>query len=234
MRRLLLLAALTAGLTTAAAPAALAHQGNPNYRSVIDAVTPKVKGVSLDVLNLDDRLALQNTSGRPVVVQGYTGEPYVRILGDGTVQVNKFSSATYINGDRTGKETAPAFTNGRHAPVWQTVDKTGRYQWHDHRIHYMAAGTPPQVKDKSKRTVVFPWKVPISVGAQKGAITGTLFWQPKDSSGPPAGAIAALLALVLLGGGAVVVVRRRRRGDGPDAPADGDRQAPPEAPGEAW
>ena len=43
-----------------ATPAAVAHKGNPSYRSVITAVSPDVDGVRLEVLNGDDRLALQN------------------------------------------------------------------------------------------------------------------------------------------------------------------------------
>jgi hypothetical protein len=53
MFRLRLAFAVSALLALVAAPAALAHQGNPNYRSVIDQ---GVSGLRLDVLNFDDRL----------------------------------------------------------------------------------------------------------------------------------------------------------------------------------
>ena len=82
MSRLRLVVALSALFALAVAPTALAHQGNPNYRSVIDQVSPKFPGVRLQVLNLDDRLELQNTSGKTVVVKGYQGEPYARLLGE--------------------------------------------------------------------------------------------------------------------------------------------------------
>ena len=108
MSRLRLVVALSALLALAVAPAAHAHQGNPNYRSVIDQVSPKLPGVRLQVLNLDDRLELQNTSGKTVVVKGYQGEPYARILGDGTVQVNHNSPAFYLNDDRTSTGKVPA------------------------------------------------------------------------------------------------------------------------------
>ncbi|MCW3040481.1 MAG: hypothetical protein JWM31_2386 [Solirubrobacterales bacterium] len=234
--------ALTAALALCAlglvfTPGALAHQGNPNFRSIITAVTPSVKGVSLQVLSLDDRLELTNTSGRPVIVYGYREEPYVQILGDGTVQVNKRSPAGYLNQERYATSRAPASADPRATPQWQTVDKTGRYEWHDHRIHFMATGIPPQVKDKRKRTKIFNWTVPIAVGGQKGAVAGQLFWQPRDTSGPPTGAIIGFVVLLLLGAATVVVVRRRRgenqeergAGDGGDAesPSTSGR-------GEAW
>ncbi|MCW2998734.1 MAG: hypothetical protein JWN65_2283 [Solirubrobacterales bacterium] len=200
--------------------AATAHTGNPDFRSVIRAVTPPTPGLTLDVLSLDDRLEIVNRSSQTVVVDGYNEEPYLRIRPDGTVQVNRLSPATYLNQDRFGRKPTPAFANAKAAPQWQTIDRTGRYEWHDHRIHYMAQGVPPQVKDPSARTMVFGWRVPIAVGARKGAIAGTLFWQPKDASGPPVAAIAGFGALLALSAAAVVLTRRRRRAEDPDGDDD--------------
>jgi hypothetical protein len=213
MSRLRMVAALTALLALAIAPSALAHQGNPNYRSVIDRVTPKVPGLRLQVLNLDDRLELQNTTGKTVVVQGYQGEPYARLLGNGTVEVNRNSPAFYLNNDRTSTGTVPANAKPGAAPDWQLVDRAGRFQWHDHRIHWMSTVMPKQVTDKSKRTKVFDWKVPVQVGSTKGSVDGTLFWAGKAGGSAPVGAIAGLGAIALLGLGAVAVVRRRRAAD---------------------
>jgi hypothetical protein len=212
MSRLGAVVAVAALLALAAAPTAGAHQGNPNFRSVVDRVTPSVPGVTLQVLNFDDRLELQNTSHQTVVVQGYNGEPYARVLGNGAVEVNRRSPAFYLNVDRTADVKVPASANPDAPPQWQVVDRTGRLQWHDHRIHWMGKGLPPAVKDKSKRTRVFAWSVPLQVGASKGAIAGTLFYQPRPGGGAPVGAIAALLALIVLGGATVAVVRRRRSG----------------------
>jgi hypothetical protein len=198
-----------------AAPAASAHQGNPNYRSVINGVTPKVSGVRLEVLNLDDRLELQNTSGQTVVIQGYDGEPYARVLADGTVQVNRRSPAFYLNDDRFGAVKVPASAQPKATPQWQIVDRAGRFQWHDHRIHWMSKVPPKQVTDTSKRTKVFDWSVPVRVGDTPGAVKGSLFWQPTAGGGAPVAAIAALAALAVAGLGAVLVVRRRRQAEAP-------------------
>jgi hypothetical protein len=210
MSRLRLVAVVSALFTLAAAPAALAHQGNPNYRSVIDGVVPKVSGLRLQVLNLDDRLELQNTTGKTVVVKGYQGEPYARILGDGTVQVNHNSPALYLNDDRFAAVKVPATAKPGATPDWQVVDRAGRFQWHDHRIHWMSKVAPKQVTDKSKRTKVFDWTVPVQVGSTKGAVNGTLFWAGSSAGGTPVAAYGGLAAIALLGLGAVMVVRRRR------------------------
>jgi MYXO-CTERM domain-containing protein len=215
MSRLRAVVAAIALLALAAAPTASAHQGNPHYRSIIDRVTPSVHGLQLQVLNFDDRLELQNGTPWPVVVQGYNGEPYARLLPDGTVRVNKRSPAYYLNNDRTGTEKVPASADPNAAPQWQVVDRAGRFQWHDHRIHWMGTGIPPQVKDQGKRTKVYDWNVPLQVGQQKGRIAGTLWWQPEPGGGVPVPALIGFGALALLGLLAVVVVRRRRAAGAP-------------------
>jgi hypothetical protein len=220
MSRLRLVVALSALLALAAAPTAHAHQGNPNYRSVIDQVAPKLPGVRLQVLSLDDRLELQNTSGKTVIVKGYQGEPYARILGDGTVQVNHNSPAFYLNNDRTSTGKVPASAKAGATPDWQIVDRAGRFQWHDHRIHWMSTIAPKQVTDKTKRTKVFAWKVPLQVGTTNASVDGTLFWAGTGGGGTPVGAYGGLALIALLGLGAVLVVRRRRGADAPVGAAE--------------
>jgi hypothetical protein len=201
-----------AGLLVAA-PVALAHQGNPHFRSTINQIAPPVKGVSVSVLNYDDRLLLQNTSGRPVVVDDYSGKPYARILADRTVEVNTNSAAYYLNDDRFANVTVPKGLGSQ--PHWKLESRTGRFEWHDHRIHWMATTLPPQVKHQNQRTHIFDWRVQISVGGQVGAITGSLTWVPLSNGGSvPMGAIWALAALLILLSIVAIVVRRRRLAPG--------------------
>jgi hypothetical protein len=230
--------ALAAGLVVAVAigtPAAFAatpspttESGNPindqgsnyNYRSNITSVAPNVPGLSLQVLEFADRLLLINHTGKTVTVYGYDGEPYARVLGNGTVEQNLRSTAVYLNTNFYADVTPPpsASTNPTTPPDWQVVDKTGQFEWHDHRIHWMSPVTPPQVKNKSKLTKIFDWTVPIAVGTQKGAVDGELFWTP-ESSKTPVAAIVALVVILLAGVGLTRIVRRRRRAAGtPDAP----------------
>ena len=207
MRRALALAA--AATLLLAAPAAVAHQGNPNFRSIVHAVTPAVHGLKLQVLNYDDRFELTNRSGQTVTVQGYNGEPYARVLADGTVEVNKRSPAYFLNDDRYADVKVPASADAKAAPQWSVVNRTGDLQWHDHRMHWMSTSLPPQVTDKSRPTKVFDYAIPLRVGNRPGRIEGTLMWQPQASKAP-VGMFAGLGVLGLLAIGAVVVVRRRR------------------------
>jgi hypothetical protein len=220
--RILAGAGVAAVLLLGAAPA-LAHQGNPHYRSTVQQITPPVRGVTATVLNFDDRIQLQNTSGKTVVIDGYDGKPYARLLADRTVQVNTSNPAYYLNDDRYADVQVPKHLPA--APHWKLVDRTGRFEWHDHRSHYMSPKVPAKVKDQNARTFIFDWKVPIAVDGRKGMISGTLYWVPLPHEALPMGLIwgsAAALIVLCLG---TIALRRRRRGD--DAPAPG-------APSEAW
>lgn len=227
-RRMLLaavLAALAAGLH---APSAFAHAGNPNYESLVDGVTPRISGFSVVVLNGDDRLEVVNHSRQTITIDGYNKEPYLRMAPDGTVSVNVRSPAYDLNDSPTDTAPVPASADAKAAPRWKVVAHDGRYQFHDHRIHWMATSTPQQVKDTSVRTKVVDWRVPLHAGGTDGQIAGTLFWRG-SSGGAPTGAFVALALFVLLSGAAVIVVRRRRR-DGAgdvDTIAGGPRE-------EAW
>jgi hypothetical protein len=196
-------------LAATAAPA-LAHGGDPRYRSVVDGVQPALPGIKVQTLGYDNELQLVNTTDRPVTIYGYNGEPYARVLGDGTVQVNQNSPATYLNEDRFGNQPIPANAKG-DAPVdWRTVDGSHRFTWHDHRMHWMGKGLPPQIHDQSARTKVFDYHVPLRADGRRATIDGTLWWVGEQGGGFPVGAIVALVVIVILAAGFVVVVRRRR------------------------
>jgi|SRR5215218_4414271 len=241
MRRPLAAAVALLALTAAVPTAALAHQGNPNMKSVVRALAPHVNGISLGVLSGDDRFQITNRSKETVLVQGYDKEPYARITPDGTVAVNHNSPAFYLNTDRYGVVTVPKTASARATPDWHVLDKTGVFEWHDHRMHYMSRDVPPIVKDKSQRTKIFDYDIPIKIGSKQGEILGTLWWAPSKDGGAPMGAIAAFVVLLLVGVAAVVVVRRRRgpgEPDGSGGAEDGDgasgTQQPAAAAREAW
>jgi hypothetical protein len=198
------------------APVAVAHQGNPHYRSVVTSVTPALKGVDVSVLNFDDRLLLHNTSGKDVTILDYQNppKPYAQLLADGTVQVNTNSEAYYLNEDRLGETSVPK--NLGAEPKWKQLSRSARFEWHDHRAHWMGKADPPGLKDKGVKTKIDDWDVPIQVAGRQGAISGTLTWVPLDEGGLPLAAIFAFAALLIALSIAVFVIRRRRATGGDD------------------
>jgi hypothetical protein len=225
-----LCALLCAPALAAAAP--VLDTTNTSYSSTITSISPSVPGVSLQVLDYNDELTLTNHSGRTVTVQGYDGEPYLRILADGTVQVNKASPAYYLNQNFYGNVTVPLSANAAAAPQWVTQDKTATYTWHDHRIHWMSPVTPPMVKDVHRRTHIFNWVVPVQVGSTPVSVNGTLYWVGKSGGGFPAWALISMIVIVVVGLGFGITVQRRRIAR---AEAELD-DAPPPSPEktEAW
>jgi hypothetical protein len=211
-----------------AAPVAFAHEGNPNYRSVIKGVTPATDGVTFEILNFDDRVLVHNTSGEDVEIFDYENGPYVQIKADGTVLVNTNSKAYYLNDERDGDVAVPQDLGSE--PEWKELSKSGRFEWHDHRMHWMGDSDPPSLTDKSKETVIYDnWTIPISIGGQKGEVSGTLTWVPLDGGGLPLGAIFGFAALIIVLCVAVFIIRRRRSADDGDA---GEQQ--PKETVEAW
>lgn len=155
---------------------ALGHAGNSKFDSELDGLSRSIEGLSVQVVGSDDALRLVNRSGEVAIVYGYEGEPYARILPDGRVQTNARSPATYMNEDRFAEAPVPSRADPKARPVWEDVSNTGTFTWHDHRIHWMARTTPPQVDDESERTKVFDYRVPIDVGGEPATLTGTLYW----------------------------------------------------------
>jgi hypothetical protein len=199
---------LVVGVLLVSAPAAFAHQGSPNFLSQVNSAPA---GVKVTVLSRDDRLLLRSDGGHTVVIEGYSEEPYARIEPDGTVSVNTDSEAYYINEERDGQVPVPDAADSKGEPRWKEVSKTGRFEWHDHRMHWMSKDDPEQVKDKSVRTKVFDWKVPVEVDGKASAISGTLFWTPAAGTSVPWALIVGITvaAIAVLVG--VTVLRHRRR-----------------------
>jgi hypothetical protein len=205
----------------ALAPTAVAHEGNPNYNSEVTSIAPAVDGLEAEVLGGDDRVELRNGSDSVVVVEGYDGEPYLRFLPGGTVEVNRRSPAFYLNEDRFAQVRVPSSASPRAKPSWNGVSENGRYDWHDHRIHWMSKTPPEQVrKDESRRAKIFDWKLALSVAGQPAAVKGRLTWLGKDDGGPPLAAALSLAAAVLSGAALVLFVRRRRRSSEPPRPME--------------
>jgi hypothetical protein len=206
----LLAAALLAALVVC--PAAVGHGNGAarGYTSTVTAIAPRLDGLTVQVLQGDDRLDVRNDSGRELVIEGYEGEPYLRFGADGGVFRNANSPATYLNEDRYGAVDVPASATKTAAPRWERVARGRSYDWHDHRIHWMSTIDPPKVRQARDRPHhVFDWNVPGRVGGEPLAIRGSLDYKPPPASSFNPILIAPLVALVLAGG--IFWWARRRR-----------------------
>lgn len=207
----ILLQPMLASAPSSAASGLSAESDNPindqgssyDYRSYITSVTPRVPGLSFQVLEFADRILMSNHTGQTVTIYGYEGEPYARVLANGSVEENAHAPATYLNTSFYGEVTVPAVASASVPPKWEVIDRTGQFEWHDHRIHWLSPVPPAWVKHMSKRTLIFDWKIPIAVGSVKGAIDGQLFWTPESSKAPLA---VIILGVVIIVGGLLFVV----------------------------
>ena len=173
-----------------------------NFKSQVTSVEPASPYVRFRVVGGDGFLDMRVDEGREVVVLGYQGEPYIRVLKDGTVQENQNSTATYLNKTRYGTTVIPEALQGDDLPdpVWEDVGSGGRHAWHDHRIHFMGKD-PSVVRGLSEgRPVEWSGGVPVTVDGEKITVNGS--YRLLDAPSPLpwlALTVVAVIAVVLLG-----------------------------------
>ena len=209
MRKALAVAVLSACFL---APGAQAHfdTAKLGYRSTIQAVKPRVKGIQVKVLYGDDQVWMDNRSGETVVIEGYGGEPYLRFAPAG-IFVNVNSPAGYLNQDRYGKSVPPKSATVTARPDWQKLTGGKIWAWHDHRIHYMSPEFPPKIRAEPRKPHhVFDWKVPATADGKRFFITGSLDYSPppKESESFPVALVIVLAALIGAGMVGLFFLRR--------------------------
>jgi deferrochelatase/peroxidase EfeB/plastocyanin len=202
LRRAAAVAAMTLAVLTglAAAPAS-AHtvggSGATDYVTTVGPLTPAVAGLTLTVVENGAKLQIENRSGADVVVDGYVGEPYLKVGPTGTY-TNTNSPATYLNNDRWGKTPVPATANPTSTPVWKQVSASPLWRWHDHRIHWMSTTPPPAVQAApGKPHTISAWHVTLHRDGQTITANGALTWQPGPSKPLRLAAVALAGALAL-------------------------------------
>lgn len=196
-------------------PAGAAHAdpaGPTNYDSrITDA--PDTPGVTFDVFGGDAFITVTVEPGHEVLVYGYdneerTQDPYLRVLDDGTVEINRRSPARWKNEDRFAAVETPDFVDPAAPADWEVVASGGSYAWHDHRIHWMSPALPPTI-DPDGGVQVVPsheqWSIPVVIDGQDVEVFGTLSWQPPVSPVPWIGIALVVLAVV------AVIARRNAR-----------------------
>lgn len=197
--RLLRLVAIALGLVVVtAAPAAADPAGPSDFRSEVTGLSPAADGAEAEIRGGDSFLELTVAEGHTVIVEGYSGEPYLRFQPDGTVERNRLSVATYLNDDRRGAGiTIPADAKEADAdtpPEWEAIADGGSYAWHDHRVHWMEDASPSVGRGERVGGAYDPWRVPLVVDGAQTEVQGTLVYADTVSPLPYAG-----LALIIAG-----------------------------------
>ena len=172
-------------LALAIAPAALGHGGvaPKGFVAKIERVEPPVPGLRVTILGGDERIRLVNRSGRTVVIEGYDGEPYLRLGPDG-LYVNNQSPALWLNADRLGATPVPPNVDPAEPPEWQKIRTEQFVEYHEHRAQWMSVVLPPRVlRNPDQRHFVFDWTVPGTVDGKGLAISGTLEYMPAGATG---------------------------------------------------
>ena len=137
-------AAALAALAALAVPTfpqhALAHEGNPNFRSDITGIPA---GVEARMLNFDDTIQVEVDPGHELIVDGYEDEPYLRYLErrDRRGQPQLARLLPERGPLRRGRDAGER-RRRRRAGVGARSARQGTYSWHDHRVHYMAKDVP--------------------------------------------------------------------------------------------
>jgi hypothetical protein len=185
-----------AALLGVATPAGADPAKPGDYKSVITRIEPDAAGIHLDVVGGDGFLELRVDRDHEVVVEGYSGEPWLRIRKDGTIEENTRSEATYLNADRYAQISLPANVDNEAAPDWKVIGHDGTHVWHDHRIHWMSPARPPGMQ--AGDVVIPDWTVKMTVDGSPVVAHGTLTWEPPESVAPWVVLAIATLAVVLL------------------------------------
>jgi hypothetical protein len=209
VRRTLALAAVSAAAVLLP-PGADAHYGTGKlgYRSTIRAVKPPMPGLRLKVLYGDDQVWLDNRSGKTVVIDGYSGEPYLRFGPDG-IYVNVNSPAGYLNQDRYARSKVPKSATAKARTDWQKLAGGEVWAWHDHRIHYMNPIPPKEIQDAPRTPHhVFNWKVPATENGKPFFITGSLDYKPPPKKSFPVTLAIVLATLIAVGMVGLFALRR--------------------------
>jgi hypothetical protein len=162
------LASLAVALVLGAVPAAAQAHGPiaPYATSYLARVASAPAGIGAKVLDGDQRMWLSVRPAGLVIVLDYRGAPYLRFSRAG-VAVNRNSAMFFLN--QNPAQTPPAGLRPATPPGWQTVTTAHEYSWHDGRLHALAT-----VALQPGTSYVGTWRIPISVGGRRTAISGGL------------------------------------------------------------
>jgi hypothetical protein len=167
-----------AGLLIALGAFPASAQAHGPVAPVASAYLAKIQhepaGLDAKVVDGDLRMWMRVPADQTVVVVDYRGAPYVRFSPSG-VEVNENSSMYYLNMTPVA-ETPPTSLSASTPPHWHKVSGGHAYEWHDGRLHALAA-----VALTPGSSFVGRWNVPLRIDGHLASIEGGL-WHAGDPS----------------------------------------------------
>lgn len=201
LRRLLVAVLLVLGWLLVDVTAAAADPPGPtDYLSEVTEIDPATDSIQVEIVGGDSFVVLSVAPGVEVDVVGYSGEPYLRFLPDGTVEENQLSPSKYVNEDRYGIADLPEGADAEATPEWRVVAEDGSFAWHDHRTHWMNRVKPP---GKGPGDQVAEGVIPLFVDGVEVDVTVASVWQSPPSALP---VVLGVTTAILLG---FAMIRRR-------------------------
>lgn len=195
-RRIATVVVLAVAVLGVAAPAGADPAGPTDFQNEILRVEPAPEGVEFSIVGGDAFLRAEVEPGVELVVMGYFGEPYLRVLPDGTVEENAVSPSVVLNEDRYGTVLEYDRDDAQLPPEWRVVGTDGTWAWHDHRIHWMTKAPPP---GRAPGDLVFgEVTVPVSVDGTATTLFVSLEWLERPLPLAAAVGLVAGLAAVWL------------------------------------
>ena len=199
---LIVLVGALATVVATAAPASAHTVGGvkaTNYRTTIRSLSPHPDAVTVRVIDNGSRLELRNAGTRDVIVEGYDGEPYLRVGPRGVFE-NVHSPARYLNRVRANPTPPPATADPTLAPEWVRVGSGSTARWHDHRAHWMGTIDPPSVqREPGQEHLIQKFVIPLQRGATVIRVRGDVRWIPGPSPWPWIAGAAVLAVGTVIG-----------------------------------
>ena len=172
-------------LIAAAVAAGAAAHGGPtpgatHFLSTVDGIRPALPGVKVAITGRQEPISLRNATGKPLVVQGLSGEPYLRFDARG-VWLNLRSPSRWLDQPGRDAETPlPAKADPQARPRWKLLTAGHVWSWHDSRIRW-AGAFPAQIVPKgASRFPARAWEIGLVKGGKLHVLHGTLTYFVHD------------------------------------------------------
>lgn len=155
---------------------ASAHGTPPGVMVVVDALTPRVPGMTVKTgVALTEQMSLTVSVGAQVTVLDDSDQEFLRI-GPGGVAANVSSPTWYRVTSALHDATIPPTAGPNSPPQWLAVSRQPTWTWFDPRLH--DATPQAQLEHKSRGSSFGFWIVPVIVNGRLVAISGHHVWWP--------------------------------------------------------